>query len=109
MVAFPDNVAVMVEAEKLPEPSLATMALLVFADTAVVAELDTFPEVEMTARLASVIPAVPDRLELVRPEMVLEAAAMVLLDNVSLPARVASVPEVGSVTEVVLVDVSVVL
>jgi len=52
------------------------------------------------ARLALVIPAVPERLALVIPEIVLFPATIVLLVRISPPARVASVPVVGSVTEV---------
>ena len=37
--ALPDRVAVIVPAEKLPDPSLVTIAFIVFADVAVVAEL----------------------------------------------------------------------
>ena len=43
--AVPDNVPVMVPALKLPLASLATIALAVFASVAVVALLDTLPEI----------------------------------------------------------------
>ena len=60
------------------------------------------------ARLALVMPAVPERLELVRLDMVLLAAEIVLLVRVSDPANVAKVPVVGNVTPVVPETVSVV-
>jgi hypothetical protein len=47
---FPVIFAVMVPALKFPEASRATMALKVLAELAVVAELDTFPAVEIVAR-----------------------------------------------------------
>ena len=59
------------------------------------------------AKFALLIPAVPERLALVNPEIVLEPAAIVLFVSVSAPANVARVPEVGRVTEVVPVVVKV--
>ena len=55
--------------------------------------------------MAFVIPAVPERLLLVKPVIVLDPAAIVLLVRVSVPARVASVPVVGKVTLVAAVVV----
>ena len=52
----------------------------------------------LLAKLAFVIPAVPERLLLVKPVIVLDPAAIVLLVRVSVPARVASVPDTGKVT-----------
>ena len=59
----------------------------------------------LLAKLAFVIPAVPERLLLVKPVIVLDPAAIVLLVRVSVPARVASVPVVGKVTLVAAVVV----
>ena len=59
--------AVIVLAAKLPLPSLATIVLAVFAEVAVVALLLTLPTVEIVAKFASVIPAVPDKFEFVNP------------------------------------------
>jgi hypothetical protein len=59
------------------------------------------------ARLALLIPAVPERLALTNPEIVLEPAAIVLFVSVSALAKVANVPEVGKVTEVVPLAVNV--
>ena len=53
--------------EIFPIPSLATIALAVFAEVAVVALLLTLPTVEIVAKFASVIPAEPDKLEFVKP------------------------------------------
>ena len=53
--------------EIFPLPSLATIALAVFAEVAVVALLLTLPTVEIVAKFASVIPAEPDKLEFVNP------------------------------------------
>ena len=61
----------------------------------------------MAAKLAFVIAAEPERFALAKPEIVLLPAAMVLLVKTSLPASVARVPAVGSVTPVVLERVSV--
>ena len=52
VVAVPLSAAEMVPAEKLPLASLATLALAVFALVAVVAELDTFPDVDIVASIA---------------------------------------------------------
>ena len=52
VVALPLNAAVMVPAEKFPLASLTTMALAVLALVAVVAELDTFPDVDIVASIA---------------------------------------------------------
>jgi len=57
VVALPERVAVIVPAVKLPDASRATIADAVFALVAVVAELDTFPVVEMVASLVSAIAA----------------------------------------------------
>ncbi len=57
VVALPLKFAVIVPAEKLPEPSRATIALAVFALVAVVAELATLPAVLMVASLVSTIAA----------------------------------------------------
>jgi hypothetical protein len=56
-LAVPVNAAVIVPAEKSPEASRATIALAVFADAAVVAELLTFNAVEIVASLVSTIAA----------------------------------------------------
>jgi len=56
-LAVPVNAAVIVPAVKLPEASRATIALAVFADAAVVAELLTFNAVEMVANFVSTMPA----------------------------------------------------
>ena len=58
LVANPVKLAVIVPAVKLPLASRATMADAVFASVAVVAELLTFPAVEMVANLVSTIAAV---------------------------------------------------
>ena len=55
--AAPVKLAVIVPAEKFPEPSRATIALAVFALVAVVAELDTLSGVLMVASLVSTIAA----------------------------------------------------
>ena len=52
VVALPLSAAEMVPAEKFPLASLATMALAVLALVAVVAELDTFPDVDIVASIA---------------------------------------------------------
>ena len=51
-------------------------------------------------RFALVIPAVPERLELVIPVIVLLLATIVLLVSAPPPASVARVPVVGSITDV---------
>ena len=56
-LAVPVSAAVIVPAAKLPEASRATIALAVFADTAVVAELLTFNAVEIVASLVSTMAA----------------------------------------------------
>jgi hypothetical protein len=56
-LAVPVKAAVIVPAVKLPEPSRATIALAVFADVAVVAELLTFKAVEIVASFVSTIAA----------------------------------------------------
>ena len=56
-LAVPVSAAVIVPAEKSPEASRATIALAVFADAAVVAELLTFKAVAMVASLVSTIAA----------------------------------------------------
>ena len=55
LVAVPDKVPVIMFAVKLPLASLATIALAVFAEVAVVAELLTLPAVAMVDKSASVI------------------------------------------------------
>ena len=55
LVAVPDKVPVIIFAVKLPLASLATIALAVFAEVAVVAELLTFPAVAIVDKSASVI------------------------------------------------------
>ena len=97
LFALPFKLAVIVPAEKLPVASLKTIALFVLASVAVVAEFATFPAVDMVAKLASVIPAVPDKFVFVNPEIVFEPAAIVLFVNVSDPAKVDKVPVVGKV------------
>ena len=57
VLALPVNAAVTVPALKLPLASRATIALAVFVDTAVVAELLTFKAVAIVANLVSTIPA----------------------------------------------------
>lgn len=69
-------------------------------------EVEPIVTVEL-AKFALVIPAVPERLALINPEIVLEPAAIVLFVSVSALAKVANVPEVGSVTEVVALAVNV--
>ena len=55
------SAAVTMFAEKLPLTSLATMALAVLALVAVVAELDTFPDVDIVASIAlDTVPASAD-------------------------------------------------
>jgi hypothetical protein len=56
VLALPFNVAVIVPAEKLPDPSRATMADKVFKFVAVVAELLTLPAVLIVASLVSTCP-----------------------------------------------------
>ena len=76
-LALPVKLAVIVLAEKFPVASLATIALFVFASVAVVAELETFKAVAMVAKFASVIPAVPDKLLFVKPEIVFDDFAKI--------------------------------
>jgi len=57
VVAFPERAAVIVPALKFPLPSLATIAFAVFESVAVVAELETFPEVEIVSSFVSAIAA----------------------------------------------------
>jgi hypothetical protein len=57
VVALPVRAAEIVPAEKLPEPSRVTIAEFVFALVAVVAELETLPEVAIVANFVSTIPA----------------------------------------------------
>ena len=57
VAALPVNAAVIVPALKLPEPSLATIALDVLAFVAVVALLETFPLVVMVFNFVSAIAA----------------------------------------------------
>lgn len=84
LVAVPESDAVMVPAEKLPEPSRATSVLTVLAVATPVPE-DT-PLIVGVVRTGDV---------------------SVLFVNVSVPAKVASVPVTGSVTFVVVApDVS---
>jgi hypothetical protein len=65
--AVPFKLAVILFAEKLPIPSLATMVLDVLLAVAEVALLLTFPVVDIVAKLTSVMPAVPDKFELFNP------------------------------------------
>jgi hypothetical protein len=67
--AFPTRLAVIAPAEKFPEPSRSTIVLGVFAEVAVVAELETFPAVEIVASLVSTIAAVASMFESVIPEI----------------------------------------
>ena len=60
VVALPFKFAVIVPAEKLPDASRVTIAFAVLALVAVVAELATFPAVEIVASLVSTIAAVGD-------------------------------------------------
>jgi len=69
-------------------------------------EPSEIPEIVEFAKFAFVIPAVPERLLLVKPLIVLEPAAIVLLVKVSVPASVARVPVVGRVTAVLAVAVN---
>ena len=103
VAALPAKAAVIVPAIKLPEPSLDTIALFVFALVAVVAVLAILPAVEIVAKLASVIPAEPDKFVLVKPDIEFAAAVIVLLVNVSVPLSVANVPLVGKVKSVAAV------
>jgi hypothetical protein len=57
VLAFPLKAAVTVPAVKFPLASRATIALAVFADVAVVAELLTLDAVEIVASLVSTMPA----------------------------------------------------
>ena len=68
-----------------------------------VAVFAIFPAVEIVAKFASVIPAVPDKLALVNPEIEFAAAVIVLLVKVSVPLSVANVPDVGKVKSVAAV------
>jgi hypothetical protein len=54
---LPVRFAVIVPAEKFPEPSRATIVLITLALLAVVAELETFPAVAMVANFVSAIAA----------------------------------------------------
>ena len=65
--AVPFKLAVIVFAEKFPISSLDTIAYEVLLAVAEVALLLTLPIVEIVAKFASVMPAVPDKLELVSP------------------------------------------
>jgi hypothetical protein len=83
-VAVPVNDAVIVPALKLPEPSLATIALLVFALVAVVALLETLRAVLIVASLVSTIPAAA----LISASMITPAAIDVtVLTDVISPVR----------------------
>lgn len=57
LLAKPVKLAVIVPAVKFPLASRATMAEAVLASVAVVAELLTFPAVEIVANLVSAMPA----------------------------------------------------
>lgn len=96
--ALPDKLAVMVPAEKLPLASLETIEFAVLLKVAVVAVFKIFPVVEIVAKFASVIPAVPDKFAFVNPEIVFVAVEIVLLVNVSVPSKVAKTPVVGKVS-----------
>ena len=96
-------------AKKEVEPTVASIdvspAIVVLEAPNEIAVVPTVTE--LFAKFALVIPAVPERLLLVKPEIVFEPAAIVLLVRVSEPARVAKVPVVGSVNEVLAVAVKV--
>jgi hypothetical protein len=85
VVAFPDRLAVMVPAAKLPEPSRETMVLGVEDDVAVVAELETLPEVEIVWSFESGMVASamsePTTWELVRSPRALECTTPVERDE----------------------------
>ena len=100
VAALPFNVAVIVPAVNAPFASLATIAFAVLDDVPVVAVFATFPAVDMVAKFASVIPAVPDKFALVNPEILLLDATIVLLVKDSVPASVATVPVVGNIISV---------
>jgi hypothetical protein len=55
--AFPIKSAVIVPAEKFPEPSRKTIVLAVLVDTAVVAAFETFPALTIVASFVSAIAA----------------------------------------------------
>jgi hypothetical protein len=98
-VTLPMRAADTVPAEKLPEASLATMAEAVFKLVAVVAELLTFPAVEIVANFVSTMPALADTLELST-----EPGAMTVADCVPVtsplrePVKEAAEPDTFPVT-----------
>ena len=88
VLALPFSAAVTVPAEKLPLASLATVALAVFASVALVAELATFPDVDIVASIAldtlpvsPVVISVP--LVFGRVYVLVVAALMLLASNVA--------------------------
>jgi hypothetical protein len=101
--ALPERAAVIVPAEKFPLASLATIADAVFALVAVVAELDTFPAVEMVASLVSAIaaeelmsaltidPAVIPAFKVMLPEPLNETAEAVTSPLIAISLAVARV------------------
>ena len=95
---MPAKAAVIVPAVKLPLASLETIVFIVLLEVADVAVFNTLPAVAMVAKLASVIPAVPDKFAFVNPVIVLFAAVIVLFVNTSVPSKVANSPEVGKVS-----------
>jgi len=74
------NTSPLAQVVKRERPVLFVIPPLALSCTA---DPDTLFAVEMVARFVSVIPAVPERFELVRPVMVLLPAAIVLLERLS--------------------------
>ena len=84
----------MAPAVKFPDASLATIALAVFALAAVVAELETFPEVEIVASLVSAIAAVAETLLLsIAPAAISGVVAVPAISPASCILPVADGPE----------------
>jgi hypothetical protein len=82
VVELPAKLPVIILAEKFPEESLATIALAVLEELAVVAEFDTFPELEIVRSLESDID--PASIALVTTPL---AMAVLAIKPVTIPER----------------------
>jgi len=116
-LAVPDKVPVMVPAEKLPLASLATIALAVLDEVAVVAELLTFKAVAIVANFESIIAALLEISALVKDPVILNleygiavalhtpvviVPTLVKLDPVTLAANEVPVKVPASAVSVIL-------
>ena len=70
-------------------------------------ELSSLKEIVEFAKFAFVMPALPDNIEFVIPEIVLLPATIVLFVNASEPAKVAKLPSVNAVLNCAVVPVTV--